>query len=190
MRVAPPLGSFSATCFASPSVPGAAWPVALTMCPRASPGTASSGPSRRLSCEFPRLSSPSASPAAQLRVSPKLSSTKSASDASPGIPRYCIFRLCRWGTSGSPRTFLSIGDADWWISGFPRVTHLPAFPSPLPWVTPSPRLRLGQCCLPAFARTLHPRLSCKRFIGCPRFMRPLAVPRMNLQALSGRAIPA
>jgi len=33
-------------------------------------------------------------------------------------------------------------------------------------------------------------LSCKRFPGCPRFMRPLAVPRMNLQALSGRAIPA
>ena len=38
---------------------------------------------------------------------------------------------CRWGTSGSPRTFLSIGVADWWISGFPRISRLPAVPSPL-----------------------------------------------------------
>jgi hypothetical protein len=33
-------------------------------------------------------------------------------------------------------------------------------------------------------------LSSVRFPGCPRFMRPLAVPRMNLQAQSGRAIHA
>jgi len=39
---------------------------------------------------------------------------------------------CRWETSGSPRTFLSIGVADWWISGFPRISRLPAVPSPLP----------------------------------------------------------
>jgi len=190
LRVAPPLESFSATCFASPSVPGAAWPVSLTMCPRASPGTASSGPSRRLSCEFPRLSSPSASPAAQLQVSPKLSAAKSASDASPGIPEYCIFRLCRWGSSGSPRTFLSIGDADWWISGFPRISHLPAVPYPLPRVAPS--LRHGwvndvsppllELCILASILQAIPRVS--------PLLRPLAVPRMNLQARSGRAIPA
>jgi len=67
------------------------------MCPRASSATASSGVSRRLIFESPRSSSPSASPAAQLRVSPKLSATKSASDASPSIPRYCIFRLVPMG---------------------------------------------------------------------------------------------
>ena len=59
------------------------------------------------------------------------SATGAAFDASPSIPEYCIFRLCRWGTSGSPRTFLSIGVADWWISGFPRISRLPAVPSPL-----------------------------------------------------------
>jgi len=72
------------------------------------------------------------------------SSTSSASDASPGIPEYCIFRLCRWGKPGSPRTFVSIGDADWWISGFPWISHLPAVPCPRLRVAPSLRLRLGQ----------------------------------------------
>jgi len=111
-------------------------------------------------------------------VSPKLSATGAASDASPSIPGYCIFRLCRWGSSGSPRTLLSIGDAEWWISGFPRISRLPAVPSAFLRVASLPRLRLGQWCLPALARTLHPRLSCVRIPGCPRFMRPLAVPRM------------
>jgi len=72
------------------------------------------------------------------------SATRSASDVSPGIPEYYIFRLCRWGSSGSPRTFLSTGVAEWWISGFPRISRLPAVPYPVPRVAPSLRLRLGR----------------------------------------------
>jgi len=87
LRVSPPLRFFGNPCFASSSVPGAAWPVSPTMCPRASSGTASSGSSRRSSCESPRLSSPLASPAAQLRVSPKLELHQLRLRRLPGHPR-------------------------------------------------------------------------------------------------------
>ena len=57
------------------------------MCTRASSGTASSGSCRRSSCELPRLSSPSASPAAQLRVSPKLKRHRRRLLCLPGHPQ-------------------------------------------------------------------------------------------------------
>jgi hypothetical protein len=66
----PALRSFSATCFAWLSVPSPAWPVAPKMCPRASPGTASSG----------------GKPAIELRVSPPLISFSGSGCSAPGVP--------------------------------------------------------------------------------------------------------
>jgi hypothetical protein len=57
------------------------------MCPRASPVTASSGCCRRSIFEFPRRPTLSASPAAQLRVSPKLERHRRRFRCLPGHPR-------------------------------------------------------------------------------------------------------
>jgi len=118
------------------------------------------------------------------------SSTSSASDASPGIPEYassgcadgespgrpapsCPSAMPIGGSPGSPgfRTFRPFRVR---VSGLPRLCGYG-------WVNDVSPPSLELCIL---------GLSCKPFPGCPRFMRPLAVPRMNLQAQSGRAIPA
>jgi len=119
MRANPPLRSSSATCFAWLSVPSPARPVAPTMCPRASPGTASSGLSRRsifesprssllqrlrlLSSGCPRNSAPPKPPLMPPRASPGTAPSDSADGECPGRPApSCPSAMPIGGSPGSP----------------------------------------------------------------------------------------
>jgi len=108
------------------------------------------------------------------RASPGTTSSGCVDGECPGRPELsCPSALPIGGSPGSPG-FRAFRQFRIRICGLPRFCGYG-------WVNDVSPLSLELCIL---------GLSCKPFPGCPRFMRPLAVPRMNLQAQSGRAIPA
>jgi len=108
------------------------------------------------------------------RASPSTASSGCADGDRPGRPALsCPSTMPIGGSPGSPE-FHTFRPFRIRFAGLPRLCGYG-------WVNDVSPPLLELCIL---------GLSCKRLPGCPRFMRPLAVPRMNLQALSGRAIPA
>jgi hypothetical protein len=142
IRVASNLASFSGIGAEAPGRPRSSlFQCRLPMRPRVAPNPASSGLAgggvssclltrilqrhRRQISRLPRIHAPPVPP----------------SDEAPGCPEPCIFRLCRWGISGLPRSFAPSAPTN----------GSPGFPE-------SRTLRLCRSCVFGSPRILHLRL--------------------------------